>query len=64
MGVSAQPGLALEAVRLRGVAVRELRPSVRRDVVALTLPDLAQEPAVDMMPGRLRLAALRDPSAV
>ncbi|MFF7210412.1 LysR family transcriptional regulator [Streptomyces sp. NPDC008238] len=37
MGVSAQPGLALEAVRLRGVAVRELRPAVRRDVAALTL---------------------------
>ncbi|MEU1542682.1 LysR family transcriptional regulator [Actinacidiphila glaucinigra] len=64
MGVSAQPGLALEAVRLRGVAVREPRPSVRRDVAALTLPDLAQVPAVGMMPGRLRLAALRDPSAV
>ncbi|SNT56975.1 LysR family transcriptional regulator [Actinacidiphila glaucinigra] len=64
MGVSAQPGLALEAVRLRGVAVRELRPSVRREVAALTLPDLAQVPAVDMMLGRLRLAALRDPSTV
>ncbi|MFJ9911739.1 LysR family transcriptional regulator [Actinacidiphila glaucinigra] len=64
MGVSAQPGLALEAVRLRGVAVRELCPSVGRDVAALTLPDLAQVPAVDMMLGRLRLAALRDPSAV
>ncbi|MFI8186976.1 LysR family transcriptional regulator [Actinacidiphila glaucinigra] len=63
MGVSAQPGLALEAVRLRGVAVRELRPSVRRAVAALTLPDLAQVPAVDMMLGRLRLAALR-PSTV
>jgi molybdate transport repressor ModE-like protein len=60
MGVSAQPGLALEAVRLRGVAVRELRPAVRRAVAALTLPDLAQVPAVDMMLGRLRLAALRD----
>lgn len=64
MGVSAQPGLALEAVRLRGVAVRDLRPAVRRDVAALTLPDLAQVPAVDMMLGRLRLAALRDPSTV
>ncbi|MEU4094688.1 LysR family transcriptional regulator [Streptomyces sp. NPDC026673] len=63
MGVSAQPGLALEAVRLRGVAVRELGPAVRRHVVALTLPDLAQVPAVDMMLGRLRLAALRDPTA-
>ncbi|MGW2353451.1 LysR family transcriptional regulator [Actinacidiphila glaucinigra] len=62
MGVSAQPVLPLEAVRLRGV--RELRPSVSQDVAALTLPDLAQVPAVDMMLGRLRLAALRDPSAV
>ncbi|MFF3951317.1 LysR family transcriptional regulator [Streptomyces sp. NPDC001902] len=64
MGVSAQPGLALEAVRLRAVAVRELRPAVRRDVAAVTLPDLARVPAVDMMLGRLRLAALRDRPSV
>lgn len=64
MGVPAQPGLALEAVRLRAVAVRELRPAVRREAAAVTLPDLAQVPAVDMMLGRLRLAALRDRPSV
>ncbi|MDX2705402.1 LysR substrate-binding domain-containing protein [Streptomyces sp. PA03-6a] len=41
-----------------------LRPAARRDVAAVTLPDLAQVPAVDMMLGRLRLAALRDRPSV
>jgi len=36
-----------------------LRPQVQREVVALTLPDLAQVPAVDVMLGRLARAGLR-----
>jgi molybdate transport repressor ModE-like protein len=59
LGVAVLPGLALEAVRSRGVAVIALRPAVQREVVALTLPDLAHVPAVDMMLGRLAQAGLR-----
>ncbi len=59
LGVAVLPELALEAVRPRGVAVLEMRPAVEREIVALTLPDLAQVPAVDMMLARLSRAALR-----
>lgn len=59
LGVAVLPGLALESVRRKGVAVVELRPAVEREVVALTLPDLAQVPAVDMMLARLARAGLR-----
>ena len=59
LGVAVLPELALEAVRARGVGVVELLPAVEREVVALTLPDLAHVPAVDMMLARLARAALR-----
>lgn len=59
LGVAVLPELALESVRPRGVAVLTMRPAVEREIVALTLPDLAQVPAVDMMLGRLSRAALR-----
>ncbi|MFI0940443.1 LysR family transcriptional regulator [Streptomyces sp. NPDC021020] len=59
LGVTVLPRLALESVRARGVAVVGLGPGVRREVVALTLPDLAQVPAVDVMLGRLARAGLR-----
>ncbi|MFI0898761.1 LysR family transcriptional regulator [Streptomyces sp. NPDC020983] len=59
LGVTVLPRLALESVRARGVAVVGLAPRVRREVVALTLPDLAQVPAVDVMLGRLARAGLR-----
>ncbi|NUP45132.1 MAG: LysR family transcriptional regulator [Streptomyces sp.] len=59
VGVTVLPRLALESVRSRGVAVVALRPQVQREVVALTLPDLAQVPAVDVMLGRLARAGLR-----
>jgi molybdate transport repressor ModE-like protein len=59
LGVAVLPELALESVRPKGVAVVEVRPAVQREVVALTLPDLAHVPAVDMMLGRLALAAAR-----
>ncbi|MCM2421112.1 LysR family transcriptional regulator [Streptomyces sp. SID13666] len=59
LGVAVLPELALEAVRPKGVAVLEVLPAVQREVVALTLPDLAHVPAVDMMLGRLARAGLR-----
>ena len=59
LGVAVLPQLALESVRPKGVAVVEMRPAVEREIVALTLPDLAHVPAVDMMLGRLARAALR-----
>ncbi|SEO17595.1 LysR family transcriptional regulator [Actinacidiphila rubida] len=59
LGVAVLPQLALESVRPKGVAVVEVLPAVEREIVALTLPDLAHVPAVDMMLGRLARAALR-----
>lgn len=59
LGVAVLPELALAAVRTDGVAVLEMAPAVEREVVALTLPDLAHVPAVDMMLTRLSRAALR-----
>ncbi|SEG63063.1 transcriptional regulator [Actinacidiphila yanglinensis] len=59
LGVAVLPELALAAVRTDGVAVLEMAPSVEREVVALTLPDLAHVPAVDMMLARLTRAGLR-----
>lgn len=59
LGVAVLPELALEAVRPKGVAVLEMLPAVQREVVALTLPDLAQVPAVAMMLGRLARAGQR-----
>jgi DNA-binding transcriptional LysR family regulator len=58
LGVAVLPRLALEPVRSRGVAVVALRPAVHREVVALTLPDLAHVPAVDIMLGLLTRASL------
>jgi DNA-binding transcriptional LysR family regulator len=59
LGVAVLPELALESVRHQGVTVLEMRPAVEREVVALTLPDLAGVPAVDMMLARLTRAGLR-----
>jgi molybdate transport repressor ModE-like protein len=59
LGVAVLPQLALDSVRSKGVAAVELLPAVEREIVALTLPDLAHVPAVDMMLGRLARAALR-----
>ncbi|MDT0434188.1 MULTISPECIES: LysR family transcriptional regulator [Streptomyces] len=46
LGVAVLPQLALESVRPRHARVLALEPAVRREIVALTLPDLAQVPAV------------------
>ena len=44
LGVAVLPQLAVESVRPRGVRMVTLEPAVRREIVALTLPDLAQVP--------------------
>jgi DNA-binding transcriptional LysR family regulator len=59
LGVAVLPQLAIESVRQRGVRAVTLEPAVRREVVALTLPDLAQVPAVAAMLGQLQRAAAR-----
>jgi DNA-binding transcriptional LysR family regulator len=59
LGVALLPELALESVHTRGVTLAEVRPAVRREVVALTLPDLAKVPTVDAMLERLVHAARR-----
>ncbi|MCX4753266.1 LysR family transcriptional regulator [Kitasatospora purpeofusca] len=61
LGVAVLPGLALESVRPDGVATVAVHaasgaPAVRQ-VVALTLPDLAEVPAVALMLERLAGAA-------
>jgi molybdate transport repressor ModE-like protein len=59
LGVAVLPELALEAVHTKGVSVVELRPAVAREIVALTLPDLARVPAVEVMLARLVRAGAR-----
>ncbi|GAA4852667.1 LysR substrate-binding domain-containing protein [Kitasatospora terrestris] len=61
LGVAVLPGLALESVRHTGVVAVPVRAAVggpaRRQVVALTLPDLAEVPAVALMLDQLEAAA-------
>ncbi|CAM3420021.1 LysR family transcriptional regulator [Streptomyces albus] len=59
LGVAVLPELAVESVRPKGTRPVRLGPEVRREVVALTLPDLAQVPAVSAMLDRLAAAAHR-----
>jgi DNA-binding transcriptional LysR family regulator len=47
LGVATLPELALASVRAEGVRRLVVEPSVSREVVALTLPDLARVPAVE-----------------
>ncbi|MEU1663391.1 LysR family transcriptional regulator [Streptomyces sparsogenes] len=61
LGVAVLPELALESVRAKGTATVEVEPAVRREVVALTLPDLARVPAVAATLDRLESAARREP---
>ncbi|MCB5911613.1 LysR family transcriptional regulator [Streptomyces pinistramenti] len=49
LGVAALPELAVESVRPKGAKAVRLEPPVHREIVALTLPDLARVPAVDAM---------------
>ncbi|MFD5447717.1 LysR family transcriptional regulator [Streptomyces sp. NPDC003470] len=57
LGVAVLPQLAVESVRPRGVRTVSLEPAVRREIVALTLPDLAQVPAVTATLDELARAA-------
>ncbi|MFC4503121.1 MULTISPECIES: LysR family transcriptional regulator [Streptomyces] len=59
LGVAVLPQLAIESVRPRGARAVTLEPAVRREIVALTLPDLAQVPAVAATLEQLGRAAAR-----
>ncbi len=57
LGVAVLPQLAVDSVRPRGARTVRLEPAVRREIVALTLPDLAQVPAVAATLDELERAA-------
>lgn len=59
LGVAMLPELALESVRPKGVRTLRVEPPVHREIVALTLPDLARVPAVAATLDHLVLAAAR-----
>ncbi|MDT9681791.1 LysR family transcriptional regulator [Streptomyces sp. TRM76323] len=59
LGVAVLPELAVESVRPRGARTVAVEPPVEREIVALTLPDLAQVPAVAATLDRLAQAASR-----
>ncbi|GHF57761.1 LysR family transcriptional regulator [Streptomyces mashuensis] len=59
LGVAVMPELALETVRPKGTRTVLVEPLVQREIVALTLPDLARVPAVGAMLDRLADAARR-----
>ncbi|MEU5807994.1 LysR family transcriptional regulator [Streptomyces sp. NPDC047718] len=59
LGVAVLPELALESVRAKGVSTLTVEPAVEREVVALTLPDLARVPAVAETLAELERAAAR-----
>ncbi|MGW0362058.1 LysR family transcriptional regulator [Streptomyces sp. NPDC002990] len=59
LGVAVLPELAVESVRAKGVSTVVVEPAVEREVVALTLPDLARVPAVAATLAELERAATR-----
>ncbi|MFI9120368.1 LysR family transcriptional regulator [Streptomyces bikiniensis] len=59
LGVAVLPALAIESVRPRGARTVAVEPAVEREIVALTLPDLAQVPAVAATLDELTRAAAR-----
>ncbi|MFD4138779.1 LysR family transcriptional regulator [Streptomyces sp. NPDC058572] len=59
LGVAVLPELAIESVRPRGARTVTLEPAVAREIVALTLADLAQVPAVAATLAELTRAAAR-----
>ena len=59
LGVAVMPELALESVRPKGARIVPVEPVVQREIVALTLPDLARVPAVGAMLEQLAAAARR-----
>ncbi|MFJ9259281.1 LysR family transcriptional regulator [Streptomyces bacillaris] len=59
LGVAVLPELAVESVRPKGARTVPVAPAIEREIVALTLPDLARVPAVAATLGQLSLAAAR-----
>ncbi|MEU5215602.1 LysR family transcriptional regulator [Streptomyces sp. NPDC020807] len=59
LGVAVLPELAIESVRPKGARTVTVEPAVEREIVALTLPDLAQVPAVAATLDELSRAATR-----
>ncbi|MER6115005.1 LysR family transcriptional regulator [Streptomyces sp. NPDC001743] len=59
LGVAVLPALAIESVRPRGARTVSVEPAIEREIVALTLPDLAHVPAVAATLDQLSLAAAR-----
>ncbi|GGZ52812.1 LysR family transcriptional regulator [Streptomyces subrutilus] len=59
LGVAVLPELAVESVRAKGVSTVAVEPAVEREVVALTLPDLARVPAVAATLAELERAGAR-----
>ncbi|MEU2504357.1 LysR family transcriptional regulator [Streptomyces sp. NPDC007863] len=59
LGVAVLPELAIESVRPKGARTVAVEPAVEREIVALTLPDLAQVPAVAATLDELARAATR-----
>lgn len=59
LGVAVLPELAIESVRPKGARTVTVEPPVRREIVALTLPDLAKVPAVAATLDQLARAASR-----
>ncbi|OII70515.1 MULTISPECIES: LysR family transcriptional regulator [unclassified Streptomyces] len=59
LGVAVLPELAIASVRPRGTRTVAVEPRVEREIVALTLPDLAQVPAVAATLDELAVAATR-----
>lgn len=59
LGVAVLPALAIESVRPKGARTVTVEPAVEREIVALTLPDLARVPAVAATLDQLSRAAAR-----
>ncbi|MGW0858197.1 LysR family transcriptional regulator [Streptomyces sp. NPDC002690] len=59
LGVAVLPALAIESVRPKGAVTVTVEPPIVREIVALTLPDLARVPAVAATLDQLSLAAAR-----
>ncbi|MFJ1591982.1 LysR family transcriptional regulator [Kitasatospora albolonga] len=59
LGVAVLPELAVESVRPKGARTVAVEPAIEREIVALTLPDLARVPAVAATLDQLSRAAAR-----
>ncbi len=59
LGVAVLPELAVESVRPKGARAVPVEPAIEREIVALTLPDLARVPAVAATLDQLARTAAR-----